>query len=293
MARPIKDNADYFSHDTDMRNDDRIKAVRRKFKHLGYAIYNMFLEYLTDKNSFQCAYNNLAFELMAGDFDEDPEQIKAIIDYCIELDLLQLKDGAIRCKTLEARLAPVVEKRNKAKEQVKDQPRVNGRFSRNNTDEPDISATETPQSKVKESKGYIVIGEPKEKYIIVKAKYAGEKHKRVFDLEKFFEGTGQLDGLKFKGSVHFDAFMDKHTAKIFNDDSHLDNAFRGFCESYQPPARAPDKFETAAYNKTLWTTAAWEEAYKKQLATNEEFRKYFGYNGKLQPSDSVGSKPKN
>ena len=33
MARPAKLNADYFSHDVDMRNDIRIKGLRRNFGH--------------------------------------------------------------------------------------------------------------------------------------------------------------------------------------------------------------------------------------------------------------------
>lgn len=52
-------------------------------------------------------------------------------------------------------------------------------------------------------------------------------------------------------------------------------------------SRAPDKFETPAYNKTLWTLEEWERRYDKQLKTNPEFRKHFGY-GKLLSSDTVG-----
>ena len=29
MARPIKNNADYFPHDADMRNDPRVKAQKK------------------------------------------------------------------------------------------------------------------------------------------------------------------------------------------------------------------------------------------------------------------------
>ena len=47
MARPKKNNADYFPHDADMRNDPKIRALRRKFGLKGYAIWNMFLESLT------------------------------------------------------------------------------------------------------------------------------------------------------------------------------------------------------------------------------------------------------
>lgn len=38
MARPNKNNAEYFSHDADMRNDVKVKALRRRFSHTGYAV---------------------------------------------------------------------------------------------------------------------------------------------------------------------------------------------------------------------------------------------------------------
>ena len=53
MARPIKNNADYHSHDSNMRNDIKIKALRRKYKLAGYAIYNMLLEVLTNAEYFE------------------------------------------------------------------------------------------------------------------------------------------------------------------------------------------------------------------------------------------------
>ena len=272
MSRPIKDNADYFSHDTSMRDDPKIKALRRKFRHDGYSIWNMLLESITDSDNFRF---KIDYEIAAGDFDIDPFRLREIVEYCVTLGILQ-SDAGMSCiwsKTLDNRMAPLLSKRKR---------------NRNHAD-GELSTAETPQSKVKESKAFVFIGEPKEKYLIVLAKFAGDKPKKIFDLPKHFEGTGQMDGLKFKGSVHFDAFMNEHTAKIFNDDMHLDNTFRNFCDKYTPPARAPDKFETAAYNKTQWTLAAWEEHYTKQLNTNPEFRKYFGY-GELQISEPVGSK---
>jgi len=46
MARPIKLNADYFSHDAGMRNHRKIKSVRQKFGINGYGIWCMLIEYL-------------------------------------------------------------------------------------------------------------------------------------------------------------------------------------------------------------------------------------------------------
>ncbi|MBL4705443.1 MAG: DUF4373 domain-containing protein [Flavobacteriales bacterium] len=44
MARPLKNNADYFSHDNNMRNDKKILAVRRKYGSDGYSVWCMILE---------------------------------------------------------------------------------------------------------------------------------------------------------------------------------------------------------------------------------------------------------
>lgn len=119
MARPIKDNADYFSHDADMRHDLKIKAVRKKFGITGYAIYCMVLETLTDQDFFQLEYSDLSLELMAGDFDLDPELIKQIIDYCIKLDLFQLNnETSLKCKTLENRFKSLLSKRKSERKGV-------------------------------------------------------------------------------------------------------------------------------------------------------------------------------
>jgi len=132
MARPKKDNADYFSHDADMRNDNRIKAVRRKFKNEGYAIWNMLLEHLTDCDFFEYEYNDLNIELLSGDFDIDPNSLKEMIDYFILLKLLSLEDGYIKSLQLIKRFESLLSKRKR--------------------DNKRVIANENPQSKVKESK---------------------------------------------------------------------------------------------------------------------------------------------
>lgn len=150
MARPIKNNADFFPHDSDMRNDDRIKALRKRFKLQGYAIWNMLIEYIAGREFFRFEYNEFTLELIAGDFDADVHDIQEVISYCLTLKLLQEKDGFIECSTLEKKLEPLLSKRKYNKDKVSE------------TITP-VSATITPQtgglrdkstqSKVKESKG--------------------------------------------------------------------------------------------------------------------------------------------
>jgi len=120
MARPIKNNADYFSHDSDMRNDLKIKALRRKFKHLGYSVYNMFLEVLTNSEGFSFQLSETSIELVSADFDVDPDKLQQIIDYCILVDLFQIIDSFLRCKTLENRFKALLSKRESQRKGVID-----------------------------------------------------------------------------------------------------------------------------------------------------------------------------
>lgn len=152
MARPTKNYCDYFPHDRDMRNHRKIKALRTKFGIGGYGIWVMILEYLTgiDGNVFE--KSDVELELMAGDFGVSATEITDVLDYCIRMELLFIKDGFIHSESLDDRLTPVYEKRKESKSKSKKQLRDNGRFCTINADNTVVSATETPQIKVNKSK---------------------------------------------------------------------------------------------------------------------------------------------
>lgn len=95
MARPIKLSAEYFYHDADMRNDIKIKALRRKYGAEGYAVWNFILETLTANEDFKMPFSPLEQELLAADFEVSPERLADIVDYCCRLELLQhSEDGS-------------------------------------------------------------------------------------------------------------------------------------------------------------------------------------------------------
>lgn len=152
MARPVKNYCDYFSHDRDMRNHKKIKAVRTKYGITGYGIWCMLLEYLTGNDGNVFEYSDIELELMSGDFGVSVTEIRDVLNYCIKLELLFLKDGFINSDSLDERLKSVYEKRGIAKERSKKQSRSNGKFSSNKSDTTEVSVTEMPQSKVNKSK---------------------------------------------------------------------------------------------------------------------------------------------
>lgn len=119
MARPQKNNAEYFSHDADMRNDVKVKALRRKFQHTGYAVWCFILESLTDGEYFEIDYNELNRELLAADFDVPVELLEEIVDYCCKVGLLQLtEDQHLFSEAHQRRFASLMEKRKRDRERL-------------------------------------------------------------------------------------------------------------------------------------------------------------------------------
>lgn len=142
MARPKKNNADYFSHDSGMRNDEKIKALRRKFWLEGYAIWCMLLEKLTDADNFELELWELFYELTAWDFEICSEKLEEIMEYMFKILLLKLENWVFFSLWLKQRLKCVSDKRNRAKE----------RFLSQKKKKQEVSVTEMTQSKVNKSK---------------------------------------------------------------------------------------------------------------------------------------------
>ena len=135
MARPKRHNADYFSHDSGMRDDPKIKALRNKFGITGYAVWCMMLEVLTNSDYFKRQIDEIETEILAADFGIDADLFSAILSYMLKLKLLQSVDNCeYLSQKLTDRLQPVIDKRR-------------------NSSKKEVSVTESTQSKVKESKG--------------------------------------------------------------------------------------------------------------------------------------------
>lgn len=115
MGKPIKLAADYYYHDADMRNDIKVKALRRRFRAEGYAVWNFLLEVLTDSDGFVIEFSDLTKELLAADFDITVERLTEIVDYCCTLELMQrTEDGrGIFSRAHQARLQAVLDLKDK------------------------------------------------------------------------------------------------------------------------------------------------------------------------------------
>lgn len=142
MARPRKNNADYFSHDKDMRNNLKIKALRQRFGNEGYALWSYLLEVLTDSDNFEFFLDEIGTELLAADFGVSPVVLAEFLDFASKLGLIfyDKESGLIYSESLKSRLAQVIEKREKNREIVKK------RWSKIDKNEKIVSAAETIQT---------------------------------------------------------------------------------------------------------------------------------------------------
>ena len=124
MARPLKNNAEYFTHDSDMRNDVKIRALRRKFKHVGYSVWCFLLEVLTDSDYFETNWDEINIELLSADFDISSEELKEIVEYCVKLDLLQIENNKLFSKTHRGRFNALLVKRSRDRDYIKSEKEV-------------------------------------------------------------------------------------------------------------------------------------------------------------------------
>ena len=149
MARPRKENADYFSHDTNMRSHRKVIALRSKFWITWYAVYSMLLEHIASCDFFKAKHNDIELEILAGDFWIDWLLLKDIVDFCHRLWLIQIVDWYIECQSMIERLQDLIKKRDR--ERSRDKPK-DWEWKFISVTEIHSNDTEMPQSKVKESK---------------------------------------------------------------------------------------------------------------------------------------------
>ena len=111
MARPRKNNCDYFPHDANLRNDRRMKALKTEHGIDGYAIYLMLLEVMTDAEFCKIKYDDDELILIAGDFGCNIEKLEAVIEFLHKLKLITIDDNFLFSESLQESLKPVFEQR--------------------------------------------------------------------------------------------------------------------------------------------------------------------------------------
>lgn len=140
-----KDKLRYFSHDVDMRNDLKIRGLRRQFGNDGYAVWCYLLEILTDSEDL-CVDIDAMGDLLAADFDIERELLFSIIEYCTTVGLL-IKDGSILySKRHRERIRGVIDKARELSERRSEAGKrgMQKRWGKKQNDNEDITLDSKP-----------------------------------------------------------------------------------------------------------------------------------------------------
>jgi hypothetical protein len=121
MARPVMNHCDYFSHDNDIRNHRKIKALDNEFRkvtngvgRIGYQFWTMMLEYLTGIDGHEFEYGTRENTYFAAEMQLPLSTTSEMIQFAIDIDLLQKSpEGFVFSAELHKRLDHVYVKRKR------------------------------------------------------------------------------------------------------------------------------------------------------------------------------------
>lgn len=113
MSSNINAPVDYISHDVGMRNHRKVRVLRQKFGHMGYAVWCYLLETLAARDGFCLDFDEVEQESLAVDFGVETDELKEIVDCCVRIRLLSLVDGRLFSQSLFDRLSFIMEARQK------------------------------------------------------------------------------------------------------------------------------------------------------------------------------------
>lgn len=156
MARPQKEGMDYFPHDTDAVNDEKIEALRALYGNDGYAFYFILLERIYRTNNFELDVSNAeTIQILARKVAVTTEKFKQMLDTALKWNCFDAnayrERGCLTSSGIKKRARVVVEKRKKMQKAYRRQKAGVSEAETGEETGQEMGA-ETPQSKVKKSK---------------------------------------------------------------------------------------------------------------------------------------------
>ena len=131
----------YFSHDYNARNDIKIQALLVEHGAAGYGVYWVIVEILHEETARELKLSNLTYVAIARQASTSVEQVKAIVECCLEYGLFTEDDGCFFSK----RVIGNIEKRMEISEKRAKSGRISAKKRQ--------KATSAEQNPTKERKG--------------------------------------------------------------------------------------------------------------------------------------------
>ncbi len=155
MARPIKEGMDYFPHDTDARNDLKLRKLRAMFGNDGYATYFILLENIYRQKQYELdIFDDETLLILAEECKVDPDKFEKILSKCLSLNLFDKEmyenEKILTSDAIKLRAEPIENNRARKREwkNKKDKQEVDG----DNDVKKEIIDGDNAQRKEKESR---------------------------------------------------------------------------------------------------------------------------------------------
>lgn len=94
----------YFPHDSDARNDMKIKLLLSHFGHEGYGKWWILIEILREMEGFALPIDSKFMQVVERELDMKRGKLMDFINFLVEIKLLELSDGKILSKSLIVRM---------------------------------------------------------------------------------------------------------------------------------------------------------------------------------------------
>lgn len=120
MARPLKTSVDYFKHDTDMSQDEKVQTIERLHGLNGYAVYLKMLERIYRNGGELNLENMKTAATMAEKCHVPSDLFMVILDDAADIGLFDktiwINHRILTGNSIKKRLAPVQEERQRVRE---------------------------------------------------------------------------------------------------------------------------------------------------------------------------------
>jgi len=158
MARPQKRGLDYFSHDTNASTSREVEYLEAQHGLIGYAIYLKILEKVYGHEGYFLPWTEIDQAIFAKRLNIQKSEMDAIIETCFDIGLFSrwvydanhvLTSAGIQRRFLQAtekRIKQTIKPEHIIKENISDAE------TNQKAEKKQVSASESTQSKVKESK---------------------------------------------------------------------------------------------------------------------------------------------
>ena len=151
MARPQKEGLDYFPHDTDAVNDEKIEALRSLYGNDGYAFYFILLERIYRSNNQEIDVSDAeTIQILCRKIEVTSEKFNSMLETSIKWGCFDREvyhsEGVLTSNGIKKRAGVVVKKREEMRKKYQsDKGGVSDAETRNKPDKG-------KESKEKESK---------------------------------------------------------------------------------------------------------------------------------------------